>query len=65
MSSPMITADPSTTYEVKEAAVIIAALAFVIAVGGVALCAIVICGWRGAQKVVVDWVHGQAQFVCR
>jgi hypothetical protein len=65
MTAPLIAADPTAAYEIKEAAVIVAACAFIIAVGGVALAAIIICGWRGASNVVIDWIHGKATFVCR
>jgi hypothetical protein len=65
MTSQMISADRSVEYEVSEVAVIVAALAFIIAVGGVAIASIIVCGWRGAQSVVLDWIHGRVTFVCR
>ena len=65
MTAQMIAADSSVEYEVKEVVALVAALAFVIAVGGVAIAAIIICGWRGAQSVIMDWLHGRVTFVCR
>jgi hypothetical protein len=65
MSNYMIEADTRTEYEVQEFAIIVSALAFVIAVGGVAVAAIIICGWRGAHSVILDWMHGRATFNCR
>jgi hypothetical protein len=65
MGSSLITADSSVQYEVKEAAVIVAALAWVMVVGSTALAAIMICGWRGAKNVAMDWRHLKATFYCR
>jgi hypothetical protein len=63
--TPLVLADREAEYEVQEVAVIIAALAFVIAVGGVAIAAAIICGWGGAKSVVLDWFHGKAVFNCK
>jgi hypothetical protein len=53
-------------YETKEVAVIIvAALAFVLALGGIVVAAIVICGWKGTESINTDWLHGKVSFVCR
>ncbi|MDF2460755.1 MAG: hypothetical protein K0S68_158 [Candidatus Saccharibacteria bacterium] len=65
MTASLIAADPTSDYEIKEAAVIVAAFAFILAVGGVALAAVLICGWKGAKSVIVDWIHGKATFVCK
>jgi hypothetical protein len=65
MTAPLIVADPSAQYETKEVAIIVAAAAFIMAVGGVALAAVIICGWQGAHSVVVDWLHGKATFICK
>jgi hypothetical protein len=65
MTPRMITADSSVHYEVSEIAVIVAAVAFIIAVGGVAIAAVIICGWHGARSVIVDWLRGKVTFVCR
>lgn len=65
MSSLLIVADSSVQYDVKEAAVIVAALAWVIVVGSTALAAVMICGWRGAKNVAMDWRHLKATFYCR
>ncbi len=65
MSDQMVLADTSVEYRVKEAIIIAAAIAFVIAVGGIAVASVIICGWRGTSKVVMDWLHGRATFYCR
>jgi hypothetical protein len=65
MGSSMVLADTSVRYDVKEAAVIVAALAWVIVIGSTALAAIMICGWRGAKNVAIDWRHLKATFFCR
>jgi hypothetical protein len=65
MTASMITADQSATYEVKEVGIIIVALAFAIVLGSAALTAVVICGWKGAKNVSIDWAHGRATFACR
>jgi len=61
----LMTLDQSVSYETKESPVLIAAAAFVLAVGGVAAAAVVICGWRGAKQVIMDWARGRVTFVCR
>ncbi|MEI6477668.1 MAG: hypothetical protein WCO52_01650 [bacterium] len=66
MQETMIATDQMAQYQIKEVAVIIvAALAYVLVLGSVALAAIAICGWRGAESVSIDWVHGKATFLCR
>ena len=65
MTTAMVQPDVLAVYETKEVAIILAALAFVIVLGGVALAAVVICGWRGAQNIAIDWLRGTATFVCR
>ena len=65
MTGELLTLDNSLNYETKEAAVILAAVAFVIAVGGVAVAGLIICGWKGAKQVVMDFLHGKATFICR
>ncbi len=64
-SSNLVAADHSVPYVVQESPVLVAALAWVIAVGGVAVAAILICGWRGARSVVLDWMRGRATFYCK
>ncbi len=61
----MIKADRSVEYHLKEAAIIIVALAWVLALGSVVLAAIILCGWRGAKTVSFDWRHWKATFWCR
>ena len=66
MHEPMIVAHQLSRYHQKEiAVVIIAALAYVIAIGSIAIAAIIICGWRGTESVSLDWIHGKASFACR
>lgn len=65
MVNALVVADSSVEYSTKESPVIVAAAAFVIAVGGLAVASIAICGWRGSKQVMVDWMHGKATFVCR
>ncbi len=65
MGNAMVIADASAQYNVKEAAVIVAAIAFVIALGGIVLAAIALCGWRGAKTVSMEWIKGKATFYCR
>lgn len=65
MSKQMIIADQLADYEIKEAAVIVAALAFCIALGGVVAAATVLCGWRGVRKVSTEWLRGRVTIYCR
>lgn len=65
MVSELITLDDSAQYATKEVAILVVAAAFVIALAGVAAAAYIICGWKGAKYVVMDFVHGKATFVCR
>lgn len=52
-------------YEVKEAAVLVVALAWVIMLGSSVVAAIILCGWKGAKSIAMDWVHMRATFTCR
>lgn len=66
MSNSLIIADKSVDYEVNEVApAVVAALVWVLALGGTAMAAIAICGWRGAKSVAIDWFKGKATFNCR
>lgn len=65
MSQAMVLSDNSVNYKANEAAVIVAALAFVLVLGSVSLAAIMICGWRGARQVAFDWMHMKVTFYCR
>lgn len=65
MDNSLILADPRKVYETREAAVIVAALAWVIVVGSTALAAIIICGWRGAKSIQIDWKNAKVAFNCR
>ncbi len=65
MPEQLITINPLAVPQSKQAAVLVVAAAFVLAVGSVAIAAVVICGWRGAKQVVMDFLRGKATFVCR
>lgn len=65
MYTSLITANRFTDYSTKEAGPIIVALAFVIAIGGMTAAAIVLCGWRGAKSMGINWVHKKVEIVCR
>ncbi len=52
-------------YEPKEAAVMVVALAWVIMLGSSVVAAIILCGWKGAKSVAMDWIHMKATFTCR
>lgn len=61
----LIINDPSVDYRFSEAGPIIIALAFVIAVGGMTAAAIILCGWRGAKSMGVNWTQKRVEIVCR
>jgi len=65
MQTSLIIPSQLTNYSTKEAGPIIVALAFVIAVGGFVAAAIVLCGWRGAKQIGVNWTHKKVEIVCR
>lgn len=61
----LISTDNLAAYSTKEAGPIVVALAFVIAVGGVAAAAIILCGWRGAKSVGFNMSQKRVEIVCR
>ena len=63
-STPLIIADQSIDYE-QKAVIIALAFAFVIAIGGLAAAAVVMCGWQNVKSTVMDFLHGRATIVCR
>ena len=65
MTTNLITADQSAPYQIKEGAVIIVALAWVLVLGSVVVAAWILCGWRGAKSVSFSWRLWRATFVCR
>ncbi|MEK7152563.1 MAG: hypothetical protein AAB834_01325 [Patescibacteria group bacterium] len=65
MQTSLIIPQQMTGYQTKEAGPIIVALAFVIAVGGVAAAAIILCGWRGAKSVGLNLSQRRVEIVCR
>jgi hypothetical protein len=65
MTRSLLTLDTNETYGINEAAIIVAGLAWVIALGGAVVAAIILCGWRGAKQVAIDWLHMKATFTCR
>jgi hypothetical protein len=61
----LITVDQAVDYSMKEVGPIIIALAFVIAVGGMTVAAIILCGWRGAKSMGVNLTQKRVEIVCR
>ena len=56
---------PDTTISTKGAGPIILALGFVIAMGGIATAAIVVCGWGRVKSFGINWQRYTAEIVCR
>lgn len=65
MNGQLIVADPRVEYNVKEAVVLVIALAWCIMLGSTALASLIICGWRRASKVDFDYRHMRVIFYCR
>lgn len=65
MGDLMITGDSRAQYSPKEAAVVVVALGWVIALGSIAAAAVIVCGWRGVRHVSFDWIRIKASFECR
>lgn len=65
MTSSLIVADNQVAYQTKEAAILVVGLAWVLMIGSGAAAAIIICGWKGAKSVAMDWIRLRATFVCR
>lgn len=65
MAQSLIVPSTLTDYNTKEAGPIIVALAFVIALGGVAAAAIILCGLRGAKHIAVNLSQRRVEIVCR
>jgi len=65
MGNQMVMVDSNVDYQTNEAAILVVALAWVLALGSVILAAIILCGWRGAKQVVFDWWHWRVTFYCR
>ena len=65
MQTSLFIPDQATEYSTKEVGPIIVALAFVIAVGGVAGAAIILCGWRGSKSVGFNMAQKRVEIVCR
>ena len=65
MQTSLIANNHLSDYSTKEAGPIIIALAFVIAMGGMVAAAIIVCGWRGAKSMGINWVHKKIEIVCR
>lgn len=61
----LVVADNSVDYSTKEGPVVVAALVWVLALGGAAAVSIMLCGWRGTKKLAIDWIRGKAIFYCR
>lgn len=65
MKNNLIVADKSADYRVNEGAIVVVAIGWLIALGSVVWAAIILCGWRGAKQVALDWLRMKATFVCR
>ena len=65
MGQSMVVADNSVEYQLKEGAIVVAALVWVLVLGSVVVAAWILCGWRGAKRVEFDWRHWVAKFYCR
>jgi len=62
----MILSHQLSAYEINEVAVIIvAALAYILALGGMAIAGLIICGWGKVDNISTDWIHGKVNIVCR
>lgn len=65
MVRSLVIADSSVVYQPKEAAMMVVGLAWLLMIGSGAIAGIILCGWKGAKSVAVDWFHMKATFVCR
>lgn len=63
--SSLVVADSSVDYSTKEGPVVVAALVWILAIGGTVAASIVLCGWRRTKKLALDWIRGRAIFYCR
>lgn len=65
MTQSMIMADSSANYVAKEGIVVAVALAWVLMIGSSTVAALILCGWRGARSISMDWKSMKATFVCK
>ncbi|RTK94566.1 hypothetical protein EKI60_03015 [Candidatus Saccharibacteria bacterium] len=65
MTYSLIRVDESAPYVTKEGVVMAVALAWVIMIGSSTAAAIILCGWRGAKSIQMDWKTMRATFICR
>ena len=65
MNNALIVADNNVQYAPKEGVILAVAAAWVIMIGSSTLAAIILCGWRGAKSINMDWKRMRAVFVCR
>ncbi|HYG84502.1 MAG TPA: hypothetical protein VD907_06530 [Verrucomicrobiae bacterium] len=66
MTESLFRADQTTDYAAKEGGpVIVVAIAFVLALGGLTAAAIFLCGWNRIRNVSINWFNGTATIVCR
>jgi hypothetical protein len=65
MNSTGIVLDRNVTYQPKEGVIIAVAAAWVIMIGSTTLAAVILCGWKGAKSISMDWKRMRAVFVCR
>ncbi len=65
MSNSMVIADSTASYKLNESAILIVGLAWLFALGSMVLAGYLICGWRGAKQISIDWWHAKAAIYCR
>jgi hypothetical protein len=65
MIQSLISTDNTVSYSTKEAGPIIVALGFVIAVGGLGIAAVIMCGWGKVKSAGINWSRRTAEIVCK
>ena len=65
MDSSLVRADSMVDYSAKEGVVVAVALVWVLMIGSSTAAAIVLCGWKGAKSISMDWRNMRATFNCR
>lgn len=65
MKERMVVADSTALYQLKEGWIIIVALVWFLAVGGLVVAGRILCGSRGATGVSMNWLRGTATISCR
>ena len=65
MVDSLVKADSSVDYSIKEGVVVAVALVWVLMIGSSTAAAIILCGWKGAKSISMDWRNMRASFNCR